>query len=126
MPIYEFKCEHCGHQDDIMQKVSDESLRTCPVCHHNSFKKLVSAPFFHLKGTGWYKTDFKEKEKPITGGSIERRDSNAPPDVKKANAKSEGSTDSSSQSSSTGTKNKESTAKVTDTKKANPKSKEKS
>ena len=59
MPIYEYRCEACGHELEAIQKFSDVTLRDCPVCGKSKLKKLVSAAGFQLKGTGWYVTDFK-------------------------------------------------------------------
>lgn len=59
MPIYEYKCDSCGHQFEKLQKISDEVIRVCPECGTESVRKLVSAPGFRLKGGGWYETDFK-------------------------------------------------------------------
>ncbi len=64
MPIYEYRCEECGHQQEVLQKVGAEPLTECPVCGKSAYKKLVSAAAFHLKGTGWYKTDFRDSGKP--------------------------------------------------------------
>ena len=61
MPIYEYQCDDCGHQLETLQKISEEPLKTCPQCHHDSLRKRVSAAAFRLKGTGWYETDFKNK-----------------------------------------------------------------
>jgi putative FmdB family regulatory protein len=61
MPIYEYRCADCGHQDEYLQKVSEPTLTQCPVCGKPSFQKLLSAAGFHLKGSGWYATDFKSK-----------------------------------------------------------------
>ncbi len=60
MPIYEYQCRACGHRFDALQKVSDAPLRDCPVCAKQELKKLVSAPSFRLRGSGWYETDFKK------------------------------------------------------------------
>ena len=62
MPIYEYKCELCGHQVEMLQKISDEPAKTCPECGGDGLRKLVSAAAFKLKGTGWYETDFKDKK----------------------------------------------------------------
>lgn len=64
MPIYEYQCQECGHHFDAMQKISDDPLKECPSCKANALKKLISAPAFHLKGSGWYVTDFKDSKKP--------------------------------------------------------------
>lgn len=59
MPIYAYKCSACGHAEDVMQKVSDAPLTTCPKCGAESFSKQLTAAGFQLKGSGWYATDFK-------------------------------------------------------------------
>jgi len=66
MPIYEYQCQACGHKLDAIQSFSDKPLKKCPECGKPKLNKLISAPAFHLKGTGWYATDFKEqaKDKP--------------------------------------------------------------
>ncbi len=63
MPIYEYRCEACGHQLEVMQKMSDDALRDCPTCNRPALKKLISAAGFQLKGSGWYATDFKNGSK---------------------------------------------------------------
>src|SRR6187397_734438 len=59
MPIYEYRCESCGHQQEFLQKVSDAPHTTCPECGKPSLSKMLSAAGFQLKGSGWYATDFK-------------------------------------------------------------------
>ena len=59
MPIYAYRCIRCGFEKDVMQKVSDPKLTTCPQCSSETFVKQLTAPQFQLKGTGWYATDFK-------------------------------------------------------------------
>ena len=59
MPIYEYRCSECGHQKEVLQRMSDKPLTKCPECGKRSFNKLVSAAGFQLKGSGWYATDFK-------------------------------------------------------------------
>lgn len=59
MPIYAYQCAACGHAKDVLQKVSDPLLTTCPACGAESFKKQVTAAGFQLKGSGWYVTDFR-------------------------------------------------------------------
>jgi putative FmdB family regulatory protein len=59
MPIYEYRCQSCGHQQEFLQKVSDAPRTTCPQCGKPSLSKLLSAAGFQLKGSGWYATDFK-------------------------------------------------------------------
>lgn len=59
MPFYEYECSHCRYYAEVMQKITDRPLKKCPSCGRNTFKKLLSAPVFRLKGSGWYETDFK-------------------------------------------------------------------
>ena len=63
MPIYEYRCEECGHEMEVMQKLSDDALTECPACHKQALNKLISAAGFRLKGGGWYETDFKSGSK---------------------------------------------------------------
>ena len=48
---------------EVMQKISDDPKTVCPKCGNKSLKKLISAPSFRLKGSGWYETDFKTGKK---------------------------------------------------------------
>ncbi|MCX8110194.1 MAG: zinc ribbon domain-containing protein [Syntrophorhabdaceae bacterium] len=58
MPIYEYKCESCGKYFEIFQKISDPPLTECKFCK-GRLNKLISNCAFHLKGNGWYVTDYK-------------------------------------------------------------------
>ena len=63
MPTYEYKCSHCSHALEALQKISDEALVDCPECGQPTLRRLISASSFRLKGTGWYVTDFKDRGK---------------------------------------------------------------
>jgi len=63
MPIYEYRCEACGHGLEKIQRISDEPLKDCPDCGEPRLQRLVSAAGFRLKGGGWYETDFKRDGK---------------------------------------------------------------
>lgn len=67
MPIYAYKCSHCGFAKDVLQKMSDTPLKVCPSCGQPAFAKQVTAAGFQLKGSGWYVTDFRNEGK--TGAS---------------------------------------------------------
>jgi putative FmdB family regulatory protein len=67
MPLYEYQCDACGHRFEVIRKFSDSPLETCPKCG-GAVRKLQSAPAFHLKGSGWYVTDYAKKD----GGSGEK------------------------------------------------------
>jgi putative FmdB family regulatory protein len=62
MPFYEYECSKCRYYVEVLQKLSDAPLRKCPSCGKNALRKLVSAPVFRLKGSGWYETDFKSDQ----------------------------------------------------------------
>jgi putative FmdB family regulatory protein len=64
MPIYEYICRACGHEFEVMQKVSDDPLKKCPHCGRLKLQKMISNTSFQLKGEGWYVTDFRDKGKP--------------------------------------------------------------
>ena len=59
MPFYEYECPHCGYDEEVLQKITDKPLTKCPSCGKKGLRKLMSAPVFRLKGSGWYETDFK-------------------------------------------------------------------
>ncbi len=81
MPIYEYACQSCGFERDVLQKLSDEPLTVCPECSKETFSKQISAPGFRLSGGGWYETDFKTgKKKNLAGddaSSSAKSDSNS-------------------------------------------------
>ena len=110
MPIYEYRCESCGHLLDALQKISDPPLADCPECNKPALKRLISAPSFRLKGGGWYETDFKgdkERKRNLAesggGAGGEKKDSgDTPKDSGKAETKSDSKSPSTSESSSGG------------------------
>ena len=63
MPIYGYQCQACGHEFELMQKMSDPAPSACPVCGKPEVRKQLSAAGFQLKGSGWYATDFKGGDK---------------------------------------------------------------
>lgn len=71
MPIYAYKCESCGHRQDVLQKMSDPLLTVCPACGAPAFVKQLTAAGFQLKGSGWYATDFRD------GGKAAKKDTQA-------------------------------------------------
>ncbi len=85
MPIYEFQCDACGHCFEKLQKIND-SVPECPKCKENQVRKLVSAPSFQLKGSGWYKSDYKNtkseenKSSSKTESSDNKKETNASSD----------------------------------------------
>lgn len=60
MPIYEYQCQQCGKVEEVIQKFSDQPLTTCSSCS-GKLNKLISHSAFHLKGSGWYVTDYAGK-----------------------------------------------------------------
>jgi putative FmdB family regulatory protein len=74
MPIYAYRCSGCGLEHEVMQKMADAPLTTCPQCKTETLVKQLTAAGIQLKGSGWYATDFK-------GGSSkpEAKSDNPPP-----------------------------------------------
>ena len=101
MPIYAYKCGSCGHAKDVLQKISDAPLTTCPSCGAEAFSKQLTAAGFQLKGSGWYVTDFRggsggsagtttpaasESSKPAESASSDTSSSSAKSDAPAASA----------------------------------------
>ena len=104
MPIYEYRCEHCGDFEE-MQRITDPPLGRCPKCRRK-VKRLISNTSFQLKGTGWYVTDYARSGganggKGSEGGSTDAGDkkSDAKADAK-SNGKSEAKAEKASGSTS--------------------------
>ena len=76
MPIYEYQCKKCGTVEEALQKFSDKPLTKCKHCS-GKLHKLVSQSSFHLKGTGWYVTDYANKSKDA---AVSAEKKNAAPD----------------------------------------------
>jgi len=81
MPIYAYRCSACGHAKDVLQKLSDPVLSTCPACGAEAFAKQVTAAGFQLKGSGWYATDFKGGGSAATSAAATNTASDAKSDT---------------------------------------------
>ncbi len=92
MPIYEYRCESCGHELEKLQRISDAPLTDCPDCGQPALKKLISAAGFRLKGGGWYETDFKsDNRRNLAESGDKKSDSKAeakPGEAKESTKKS--------------------------------------
>ncbi len=113
MPFYEYECPHCGYDEEVLQKISDKPLKKCPSCGKNGLRKLMSAPVFRLKGSGWYETDFKsDKENKRNLAGAEKEEAKAAPttDTKadaKVDTKSDAKTDAKPETAKADTSRKE-------------------
>lgn len=97
MPIYEYKCLECGFQDEFLQKVSEPPKTVCPSCGRETFKKLLSAAGFQLKGSGWYVTDFRNSGgKPSKSGGTASTEKSATESTKGEASSTSGTEGSSS------------------------------
>lgn len=85
MPIYEYECSACGHHEEIIQNFSDKPLTKCPECS-GKMNKLISQSAFHLKGSGWYVTDYADNKKPPAPSDKEK---SKPADSKKTEKKTD-------------------------------------
>ena len=87
MPIYEYECTRCGKKDEVLQKFSDQPLTTCKYCS-GKLHKLISHSSFHLKGSGWYVTDYADKSKKSANTqSREKSSESKTSDAKTSDAK---------------------------------------
>lgn len=73
MPIYEYECNACGHEFEVMQKITDRPIRKCERCGRLKAKRRISRTSFVLKGSGWYVTDYAGK-KPNGNGKHPKED----------------------------------------------------
>lgn len=108
MPLYEYKCEKCGHQFEKIQKFSDKMVKKCPECG-GRVEQMISAPAVQFKGSGWYVTDYANKSHaPSSDGGKDSKDSKKDSGGKSDGSSKEGSTKESSSKESSA---KESSAK---------------
>ncbi len=108
MPIYEYQCQKCGHRLEAIQRMSDAPLTKCPECR-GKLKKLISAPSFQFKGSGWYVTDYAGKQGEKKGDG----DGKAAPESQskdQSESRSEGRSESQSESKPGGAEGKSSEA----------------
>ncbi len=94
MPIYEYECTKCGAVEEAFQHFSEKPLVTCKKCSGN-LQKLISHSSFHLKGSGWYVTDYAGKKNNTAPASKAPEDSPASSAVAPAAAETSKSTDDS-------------------------------
>jgi putative FmdB family regulatory protein len=106
MPIYEYRCLDCGHQFELMQKFSDPPAETCTSCA-GAVQKLISRSAFHLKGSGWYVTDYGRngsangKAAGKEGSDDSSQSSSESSDTKSASDKSDSASTASASTEST-------------------------
>jgi putative FmdB family regulatory protein len=102
MPIYEYECLQCGKRTEWLQRMSDGPLAACPQCG-GEVRKLISAPSFQFKGSGFYKTDYVDK-KSGSGSSEGKSETKSEAKAEtKPESKSEGKSEGKSESSATTT-----------------------
>jgi putative FmdB family regulatory protein len=103
MPIYEYRCEHCGDFEE-MQRITDPPLARCPKCRRK-VKRLISSTSFQLKGTGWYVTDYA-RSSGGNGGKTSDSDAGDKKSDAKADAKSNGKSETKADKASGSTSEK--------------------
>ncbi len=90
MPIYEYHCNECGHEFEVMQKINDRPIRKCEKCGRLKAKRMISQTSFILKGSGWYVTDYSGKKAPASGnGNGNSAGANDESSNKKSDSKSD-------------------------------------
>lgn len=88
MPIYEYQCQSCGKRTELLQRMDDPPLATCPECG-GEVKKLISAPAVQFKGSGWYVTDYAGKGSSGKAGESKSETKTEPKTETKSEAKTE-------------------------------------
>ena len=116
MPIYEYECRGCGERHEFIQKFSDSLKRKCPSCGKLRLRKLISAAAFHLKGDGWYVTDFRDKGKSKDKSSGTPDSAESSSDSKSDSKSSESTSADSKSTDSKSTDSKSTDSKSTDSK----------
>lgn len=99
MPLYEYECSSCGHRIEVIQRIADPPLESCTECS-GPVRRLISAPAFQFKGTGWYVTDYAKKG----GTSSESSKSSGEESSAKSSSESSSKPEKSSKSVKSGTK----------------------
>ena len=89
MPLYEYECTVCGHRTELIQRLSDPPLSACPKCGQ-PVRKLLSAPSFQFKGSGWYVTDYAGKSSGATKSSESSEKKEKPPSTESSESKKDG------------------------------------
>jgi putative FmdB family regulatory protein len=118
MPLYEYKCHSCGKTFEVIQKFADEPLKTHPECG-GEVERLLSAPAFHLKGSGWYATDYGKGN----GGRAGELKSSEKSAENKAESKAESQSESKSETRSDSSTSSDSKPAATESKPASSDSK---
>jgi len=109
MPIYEYSCKKCG-DFEVSQRMTEEPLKKCPTCGAK-VTKLISQSAFHLKGSGWYVTDYAKNGTAKGSGSNDSKPSSDTKDTPSTSSSSDTSASSSTKESSASTKEKASSTK---------------
>ncbi len=94
MPIYEYACKKCG-EFEVTQRITEDPLKKCPSCGHK-VTKLISQSAFHLKGSGWYATDYGKNGKTKSDSSDTKETKDTKTNKKDSSASSSSSSDKSS------------------------------
>lgn len=105
MPIYEYQCDRCGHRSEELQRLADPPVALCPNCG-GPYRKLISAPSFQFKGSGWYVTDYARNQGGKDQGKSEAGQSEESSAKSEGGAKDSGSKDSSKEGASDGAASK--------------------
>jgi putative FmdB family regulatory protein len=88
VPIYDYRCDHCGHAFSAVQSFKDQPLEKCPKCGKKP-RRLIGSPAIVFKGSGWYKTDSRPAEKTEKTEKTEKSEKSETKSDAKAETKSE-------------------------------------
>lgn len=103
MPVYEYQCEQCGEEFELIQRITAPPGGTCPGCGSTRVHRLISLTSFQLKGSGWYVTDYGGK-KNGANGTVKSDSASKPAEATKSDTGSKDPASSSSTSESSAEK----------------------
>ncbi len=112
MPIYEYECQDCERSFEVFLRVNDTPVKKCEYCQGKNIRKLVSNCSFQLKGTGWYVTDYANKDNNNGGNGKKKQSSDTTSSEKASESKETGKTAESSSSSSESKSSEKSSGKA--------------
>lgn len=90
MPIYEYQCSACGEEFTAIRRITDDTVPECPACKSAKVTKKISLSAFHLKGSGWYKTDYGKSGSSGNGKPSKKHADESAPKSREAGATSDG------------------------------------
>ena len=115
MPIYEYECDSCGEEHELIQNITAKLIRKCPACGRLKLRRKISRSAFHLKGQGWYVTDYAKNGEKKDDKGEDNGESKSESGVKTETKAESKSSESKSSESKSGVEQKKEKPKVKST-----------